>query len=285
MSIPLTASTEAFTPPSMAEVEGAPSFTFRHATVLDKHHFHRIAVAEGLMQHNDEEVREAIISELRLRFDSEGLEQNITGLQSMWQAIDELQAARRIHREQCLEILQAAEEGDTPELPPEPELEFDLERQQALEDLIAEVRRHSDRVNMMLADNMWYGNMFPRILLRMFLKTTTLPVELKRRHNILTAEACEELIEKLADVAREAGVDDDRAVSELLVEATLAFALRKDEEKNSSSPRSGITNRKSSASKPSSSQTETSSTKSPDPATGDEANGSISSESECPANP
>jgi len=282
MSIPVTASTEAFTPACLKHLEDAPTFTFRHATVLDKQQFHRVAIAEGLMRHDDAAVREVTIAELRDLFEGEGIEENVTQLQAYWQALDELAQARAIHRQQCIDILRAADEGEAPELPPEPELEFPKDRAKALDEMMQEVRRHSRRLTVMLADNVDYSTRFPRILLRMFLTGTSLPVEAKRRDKMITEISCEEIIEALAEFAGSHGADDEEAVSELLTKAMLSFALRKDEEKNSSSPPSAITSPERSAKKPSASTSTATSTKSNDLATGDEANGSNSSESECP---
>lgn len=275
MSIPLTASTEAFTPECMAEIEGAPSFTFRHATVLDKHEFHSIAIAEGLMQHTDADLRETIIGELRRMFESDGLERNITQLEAYWQSNDELRSAQEQHRQQVMEILSAAEEGTEPKLPPAPVLDFPEDRIADLEAMVAEVRRHSPKVNGMLADNHRFQTFYPRILLRMFLTGTTLPVKLQRRGKLITAESCEELLEALAEAA---GEEADAAISQLLVQALLAFALRKDEEKNSSSPRSDITSPAQSPNKQSTGPQTTPSTKSSDPVTSGEDSGSASSD-------
>ena len=285
MSIPVTASIEAFTPACLKEIEDAPTFVFRHATVLDKQKFHRVAIAEGLMRHDDDTVRDVTVEELRQLFEGEGIEENITQLQAYWQALDELKQAESIHRQQCIQILRAAEDGGQPEMPPAPELEFPADRAQALNEMMQEVRRHSRRLTVMLADNVDYSTRFPRILLRMFLTSTTLPVQVKRRDKIITEICCEEIIEALSAFAGKHGVDEDEAVSELLTKAMLSFALQRDEEKNSSSPLSGITNQEQSASKPSASTSTEPSTKSTGPATGGEVNGSISSESECPANP
>jgi hypothetical protein len=282
MSIPVTASTEAFTPACLQEIEGAPTFTFRHATVLDKQQFHRVAIAEGLMRHDDAAVREVTIAELRELFEGDGIEENVTQLQAYWQAIDEFGQAQAIYRQQCIEILRAAGEDEQVELPPEPELEFPADRAKLLDEMMQEVRRHSRRLTVMLADNVDYSTRFPRILLRMFLTGTSLPVQVKRRDKIITELCCEEIIEALSEFAASHDVDEEDAVSELLTKAMLSFALRKDEEKNSSSPLSGITSPERSAKKPSASTSTETSTKSNDPATGDEANGSNSSESECP---
>lgn len=279
MSIPVTASTEAFVPACMAEIEEAPSFTFRHATVLDKHKFHNIAIAEGLIQHSDEAVREAIIAELRAGFESAGMEQNITRLTAYWAATDEYVSAMRNYRGMVAEIMEAHEGDDAPKLPDKPVLDFPEDQVPQIEGMIAEVRRHSDRVNGMLADNQWFGAMYPRILLRMFLTETTLPITLTKKHGLITAEAAEVLLEALGEAAEAAGIDPDVAMSDLLLEATLSYALRKDEEKNSSSPRSGSTSPKQSASKQSSGKTSPSSA----PVTGAEASGLSSSDSDNPA--
>lgn len=278
MSIPLTASTEEFTPACMADLEGAPVFTFRHATVLDKHEFHNVAIAEGLMQHTDAALREAIVGELRRLLGSDELEQKITRLEAYWQANDELRSAQEMHRQQVIEILEAAEEGEEPDLPPAPVLDFPEDQVADLEAMVAEVRRHSPKVNGMLADNHRFQTFYPRILLRMFLVSSTLPVRLQRRGKLITPEACEELLEALGAAAADAGIEPDAAVSELLVKSLLAFALKKDEEKNSSSPRSGSTPPKSSASKQSSGPQTTPSTKSSGPATSAAEHGSSSSE-------
>lgn len=273
MSIPVTASEEAFVPACMAEIDGAPSFTFRHATVLDKHQFHRIAVNEGLMQHDEATVRQTIVSELKRLFDSEGLAQNITKLEHYWQANDEYREAMAQHQRNVMQILQDADEGEKPELPPEPELEFPAEDTAAIEDMIAEVRRYSTRVNTMLGDNQWFGVMYPRILLRMFLQSTTLPVEIVRRNGLITADSAEHVIEALVNAASDAGVDARLAESQLLLQAILSYSLSREEEKNSSSPRSGISSPKSSAKQPSSSKAK----KSSDPATTDAESGLNSS--------
>ena len=284
MSIPVTASTEAFTPACVAEIEGAPTFTFRHATVLDKHKFHNIAIAEGLIQHGDEEVREAIIAELRAGFTSEGMEQNITRLTAYWAANDEYASALRNHRSMVAEIMEAHEGDEAPALPPEPVLDFPETEVPLIEAMIAEVRRHRTRVNGMLADNQWFGAMYPRILMRMFLTATDLPVTLVKKHGLITAESAEEAIEALAEFAESNGIDSDLAVSQLLLEATLSFAMRKDEEKNSSSPRSGSTPPEQSASKQSSGlPAKTPKSSSTAPATSEEAHGLSSSDSESPA--
>lgn len=280
MSIPVTASTEAFTPACMAELEGAPTFTFRHATVLDKTRFHELKALARLRNHTAQEMRDVVLHELRKLFTSEGMEQNITRLEAYWAAIDEHEEAIKEYRQYVIDLLQNAGEGETPELPPEPELDFPKGEIIELNALVDEVERHSDIYAAMRLDNIRFEVGYPRLLMRMFLAGTTLPAELKRdRDGILTPEAGEAVIEALAKAARAADVDADVAVQELLFKSVIAFTLTGDEEKNSSSPRSGISNRKSSANKASSGTEQRSSA----PATSGEDSGLSSSDSGNPA--
>jgi hypothetical protein len=96
---------------------------------------------------------------------------------------------------------------------------------------------------------------------------------------VLTPEAGEAVIEALAKAARKIKVDPDVAVREMLFKSVIAFTLTGDEEKNSSSPLSGISSPKQSASTQSSGKTSQSSA----PATSGEDSGLNSSASDSPA--
>ena len=277
MSIPLTASTEAFTPECMAEIEGAPRFTFRHATVLDTHRYHNLVIEEGLRYHSKPDVRAAIIEELRAEFTSEGMEHNITRLEAYWDAIDALEAAETEHLKHIIALRSDLPEGaDLPELPPAPVIDFPEEEIAALDQMVDEVREQSPRIRKMLAQNHWHGVQMPRLFLRMYLTATTLPVKLKKADGMLTAETAEQIIEALAAWAREHGVKEDDAIGQLQAKAMLSFRLTEDEEKNSSSPPSDTTTPERSAKKQSSGPQAEVDTSSNDPATSEEVNGSTS---------
>jgi hypothetical protein len=283
MSIPVTASTETFTPACMAEIEGAPTFTFRHATVLDKHRYPNLVIEAGLRHHPKEAVREAIIEQLRAEFDSEGLEQNITKLTAYWAAVDEYQSAMQKHEAIVAEIVSAHEGDDEPELPPKPKLDFPEADAAALDAMVDQVCEESAAVRKMLAQNHWHSVMMPRLLMRMFLTATSLPVKLKKAGPVLTEESVEAVYEALGAFAAEHGVPVDVAVAEVEVQAFMAFRITGDEEKNSSSPRSGSSAPKSSASKQSSGrQTTPARSASSAPATSEAENGSSSSASDSP---
>jgi len=276
-TIPLTASTETFTPECMAEIEGAPTFTFRHATVLDKSNFAINLTAENIKFHGKDAIRERVLSELRRLFEGDGLERNITRLEAYWQADDELELAYAEYRQQVIAILSNVQEGDEkPELPPPPVIDFPEDEIAGLELMLAQVNEHSELLNLMTAQNLRYRIMHPRLLLRMLLVETSLDVPLKRRQGLIVSEACEQLIDALMKAATELGADPDEAVSQLFVKAQMAFALTRDEEKNSSSPRSDITSPASSQSKKSSGKKEATASASSDLVTSDEVTGSNS---------
>lgn len=285
MSIPVTASTEAFTPACMAEIEGAPTFRFRHATVLDKTRFHELKAVARLSSHSAEDMREAVVHELRKRFTSDGMEANITRLTAYWAAIDEHEEALKAYRQQVIEILTQAGDGEKPELPPAPELEFDKGEMIELNALVDQVERESDLYAAMRLDNIRFEVGYPRLLLRMFLTETSLPVDLKRdRDGILTPDAAEAVIEAVAKAARAADVSADQAVAELLLQATISLTITGDEEKNSSSPRSGISSQSQSASIQSNGgETEAAPSSSSDLATSGEDTGSKSLDCDSPA--
>jgi len=280
MSIPLTASTERFTPKCMAEMEEAPSFTFRHATVLDKNAFAIAMTEEGITFHSDEAIRDRIVSELRLMFESADMERNITRLQAYWQAVDDLNAARAEHASHVLAILSDMEDGAVPDLPPEPVFEFDEKEARDIELLIAQVNAESDWLRLMRTQNLRYRIEFPNLLIRMFVTGTTLPVDLKRKNDMLTKASAQQLLTALRTAAQGAGVDADLAVSQLNAKAMMQFAVTEDEEKNSSSPLSDTTSPEQSASKQSAGKPDPQSTpelsSSTDPVTSEEATGSSS---------
>jgi hypothetical protein len=268
----------------MAEIEGAPSFTFRHATVLDKHRYPNLVIEAGLRHHPKEAVREAIIEQLRAEFDSEGLEQNITKLTAYWAAVDEYQSAMQQHDAMVAEIVKAHEGDGEPELPPAPVLDFPEADAAALDAMVDQICEESAAVRKMLAQNHWHSVMMPRLLLRMFLTATTLPVKLKKVGPVLTEESVEAVYDALGAFAAAHGVSVDVAVAEVEVQAFMAFRITGDEEKNSSSPRSGSSAPKSSASKPSSGLPAIPApSASSDPVTSEAENGLNSSASDNPA--
>lgn len=292
MSIPVTAASEPFTPACMAEIEGAPTFRFRHATVLDKTRFHELKAVAKLRSHSSQDMRDVVLHELRKLFTSDGMEQNITRLEAYWAALDEHSGAMTEYRQQIIDLRKGAGEDETPELPPQPELDFPKGEIIELDALVDEVERYSDIYAAMRRDNLRFETGYPRLLMRMFLTETSLPVELKRERDSdhsgippLTAECGEAVIEALAKAARAAGVNADTAVVQFLQKATIALILTGDEEKNSSSPLSGSTPPEQSASIQSTgTETETSlPSPSIDLPTSEKDHGSNSSASDSPA--
>lgn len=260
----------------MAEMESAPAFTFRHGTVLDKNNFALALTEEGIVFHNDQAIRDRIVSELRLMFESEDMERNITRLEAYWQAGDDLKAALDEHNNYLLAILADLKEGDEPQLPPPPTFDFDEKEARDIELLIAQVNEESAFLRLMRKQNLRYRIEFPNLLLRMMLTETTIPVTLKRKDGLITKACIEELLEAFRKEAKRLGADPELALSQLNAKAMMQFRLTEDEEKNSSSPLSDTTSPEQSASTPSTGPQTTPSTESSDPVTGDSENGSNS---------
>lgn len=278
MSIPLTAKTEAFTPKCMAEFEGAPTFTFRHGTVLDKNTFAIALSDEGIVFHSDEAIRARIVSELRLMFESEGMERNIARMEAYWQAADDLKAAYTDHNQQVLALLSEMKDGETVDLPPEPKFEFDEREARDIELLIAQINDESDFLRLMRKQNLRYRIEYPKLLMRMAIADTSLPVTIKLKDDLLTKACLTQMLDALRDEAKRLGVDPDMAEAQLQTKAMLQFTLTEDEEKNSSSPLSDTTSPEQSAKTQSSGKTDSASSPSSDPVTSDEATGLISSD-------
>lgn len=285
MSIPVTASSEAFTPACMAEIEGAPTFIFRHAKVSDRLDFQRLIVEEGLKEYSEEDIREAAIIALREGFTSENMEHNITRIRAFWAAIDEFTSAMDAH-DRIVDQIRAEHSGEgEPELPPAPVLDFPEDEARAVNELLADVEEAecARPMRKMRSANLKTRYMTQRLLLAMFLKSTSLPVKLTRNDGILSPESVEAVIEGLRKAAEAADVSADLATAQLSLRAAMTFRVDKDEEKNSSSPRSGSSAPKSSASTQSSGpQMETPPPQSSDPATSGADHGSSSSASDNP---
>lgn len=262
----------------MAEIKGAPAFTFRHATVLDKYEFGINCTAENLKRHGIDAIRETILSELRRLFEGDGLARNITRLEAYWQASDELEAAMKEHRSQVIEIMSDAQDGVAPTLPPEPVMDFPQDEIAALNLMLAQVNEHSDMLSLMAAQNLRYEVMYPRMLLRMFLVSSTLSAKIQRRGELITPASCEEVLSALHAECKRLGVDSEVATSQLMISALMAFSLTLDEEKNSSAPRSDITSPALSQSKQSSGPQTEAESKSSGPVTSEEGSGSNSSD-------
>jgi len=248
MTIPVTAGSYTYVPASLSEVEGAPEFVLRHGTRKDKHDLQFEMQAAGLVAYSEDQIRKAIIDELRSpAWESEDRERGITQIEAYWEAIDEFRERLMLWNDQCKEVLAEADEGDKPKLPDTPRLDFDEDMREAIEQQLAEVQAHSRRVAHMSAMNTRFTTTYPRIILRMLLKSTTLDVKMSRAAGVLTEDCCEDVLEALDAFAVKHGDEQRAAVFELLGEAQAAFRLSEGEEKNSSSPASGRSARKRSA--------------------------------------
>lgn len=254
MSIPVTASSEAFVPACLKGIEGAPEFVFRHATATDKYDLPLNLRDEKVFSYTKEQIRAKTLSELRRFFDSPDMAHNITRLEAYWQAVDEHAAAIEEWDKACIALEAESEEGETVELPPAPELEFDRREEEDLKDLLEEVKEVSERLTKMGNANIRHSLRQPRMMLRMFIASTSLMPKLEKKGDLVTLACADLIIDKMETFARENGVEYGVATRELFTKLRFLMVLSEDEEKNSSAPRSGSTNPKASASKRSTSK-------------------------------
>jgi hypothetical protein len=130
----------------------------------------------------------------------------------------------------------------------------------------------------MRKQNLRYRIEYPKLLMRMAIVATSLPVAMKVKEGLLTKDCFDQMMKAFRDEAKRLGVDPDMAEAQLQTKALLQFALTEDEEKNSSSPLSDTTSPEQSAKNQSSGPQTEADTSSSAPVTSDEDTGSISSE-------
>ncbi len=249
MSIPATADRERFTPPVLQDhfsEEDPPLFKLRHGTVMDRQNIPIMMEAEGCQQYNDQDWREMILKEMRADWESEGLEQNITQLERLWEARDEYAEVMRQHIAACQVIVQETPEGEKPVMPEQPELDFEPEMADELDLMVEQVITNSRQLSHMSAMRRKWNITYPRLVLRMLLRSTKLETKLDRHAKVVTAESLEQMFVDLEKKAQELDpkIKPGKASIELLLHAQAMMYLSRDEEKNSSAPHTGATSQK-----------------------------------------
>lgn len=244
MSIPVTADAVGFTPKCLEdflEEDAAPMFKLRHSTLLDRQDLPFNMTAAKCIQYTDQDWRDAILRALRRDWVSDGLEQNITQLEALWEAREALGLDMRTYLDQCALITAETPEGTKPQLPPVPVLDFDERLAEDLDLMVEKALAESDELSHMDAMRDRWNRTWPRMILRMLLKHTTLDVSLNRKAKVVAAESLEELFVKLERVAKQHGIKMGKASVELLNYGSRMMFLSGEEEKNSSAPPSGAT--------------------------------------------
>lgn len=216
--IPLEASeTLAFTPPSLASIEGAPSFTLRAPTTRDKRYHRRLHVEEGLQHHGADAIRTEVLAGLKALWSPDAYAEHAPVIEAYWDATDAF----------------VTEKAKDPDL----QWSYDAEIEAAVQDLTQRVAQAHKPLRRMMADNADFGEMsFPLMVAVVVKNWTGLEFKPVREGGYLTLDSASSLAEALAAIEKANGLDEGAAWVELAVACTNRMYLDPDTAKNSDSP-------------------------------------------------
>jgi hypothetical protein len=201
----------AFTPPSLANIECPPVFSFRPVRERDNRTYQRAAIVAGLTHHDDQAVRAEYLKALKRLWSEADYAKGSAALLSVWERIDG-----------GIDVPQA-------------ELE-------SAGHLLSEVQRNWPPLRVMLADNYAFFQDAPRLALGLFLRGWTgLETVYAREADQVPMAVIDRLETELNRLDRDAverNVADampGAAYSQLASHALSLLNLTRDEEKNSQS--------------------------------------------------
>lgn len=242
MSIPVEDTTFSFTPKLLEGIENPPVITFKYATRREKSRMQDTFLREGLEgTHSKEELRDAIISEIRLGWESDQIEDIIDSVRRFWFADDEFVEQ---HKEWSKDVLSLPEDTKEEDYPEKPEFEFDKSERSKVENLLDDVKRHSKRIKNIIADNAKWHKESPRVISRVVIQSAEMlikgiPIDHKfvRKDNIITDDSLYDFEEAIEKLCKENGIYDKRetVIREIYREGSKALDVSKEEQKNSSS--------------------------------------------------
>lgn len=219
--IPLEASEElAFTPASLAKIEGAPVFYFRTATHREKKFHRRLLREEGIEYHPADVVREEMLKGLEMLWTPEHNAQYTPILKEYWQALDDY----------------ALQLKDDPKLV----WEFDLAVQDACDNLVRGISQQWKPVGRMLADNAEVQDMGVNLYGLVMIKAWKgLDVTRDLDRGYITYDCLEALkaaLQKFEKANPREGFEPGLAWKEVLLAANACMTLSREEAKNFVSP-------------------------------------------------
>lgn len=223
--IPLEASERlAFTPPSIAKVEGAPVFHLRAATQREKRFRRRLLSEEGVTFHEEQDIRDEILTALRTTlWGEEKFAAHSGKLLDYWSALDDFRLQKK----------------DNPDL----EWSYDEEIERAVIALLRDVEVAWKPLGRMKADNIDFNEIFLAATVAAVVDTfTELDVKVTRDRGYLTIDSVDAIGQRLSKFAEKhapgpkAGMAGQMAWLELVNACQGRMALDEEEEKNSESP-------------------------------------------------
>ncbi len=203
-----------FTPASLENIEGAPTFSLRASTTREKRFHRRLLLESGIRYHDKDAMRRETETGLKTLWGDDQFAEFFPFVKDLWDARDDYE-------------LQAK---DDPEL----KWEFDPATEAKVDEVIRKVTQQWEPLCVMIADNADYGEMSFPILAAVTIKSFT-GLEVKRRidRGYFTLETIEALQEALSKFEKANGLPEGIAWTEVCIACSRRMYLTKEEEKNS----------------------------------------------------
>ncbi len=221
--------TKTFTPAALLNEKAPPKFVLKAVSRREREAMQYAMAEEGLVQFNDERMREVAIEEFCRLWKCDPQDEKIERIRTYWQALDEYVDQARANR---LEIEEATAAGDDP---PPPLGDFSHPDEKEIDGLMERLDEASPTVRKMRVSNVRFQRELSRFAVAHAVTDWTgLPTPPQFEAGLLSLESVVALSEELAEqFGKEKG---GIAFLELSMEAIRRIYLDKDAEKNSSSP-------------------------------------------------
>lgn len=208
---------EVFVPQSLQSLDNPPTFHLRPGSGREKKHFRRLAIEEGLRNHGNDRIRQELLTGLKAFCTESEYFDWEPRIKALWEAGDEY---NKDHQETPI--------GDLPE--------FTHPDQDAVDKVLAAVKRDWKPLRVMAADNIAFTESLPSLTGSLIImKCENVDVPIKKDGKYLDLECVEAISEWLTDFAEEHEIDGNPA-SELDIACLLKMNFTKAQEKNSASP-------------------------------------------------
>jgi hypothetical protein len=203
-----------FTPASLKEIEGAPSFTLRASTTREKRFHRRLLLESGIRYHDNAAMRRETETGLKALWGKEQFEEFFPFVKSVWEARDDFEVQVK----------------DDPNL----KWEFDEATEAKVDEVIRKVTQQWQPLCVMIADNADYAEMSFPILNAVTIKSFT-GLDVKRRidRGYFTLETIEAIQEALSEFEKANGLPEGVAWMQLSIACSNRMYLKKEEAGNS----------------------------------------------------
>lgn len=212
-----------YTPDSLANLPVPPKFFLRPMTERDRRRLRKLAIQEGLRNHDSDALRAETLRGLKELWSEEVYSEQEGRMRAFWEASDQY--------EKEIEGVEEPEPFD------HPDLVWMLE-------LSERVTRAWPPLLKMAADNDEYQSTWPKLIASLTLAGwRDIDVRYERVEGVVTLRCLDDLESKMAEIEDHAVADQiegaigrGAAFVQLVTRAIRMFGVNKDEEKNSASP-------------------------------------------------